>query len=141
MNIKKVRMRFSIFWLKFAGKFYTGMAVLSICFMVLILGDLTGTLENGLLLRFIETMSPVFPAGDLTSYYYQALILGIWSPWSARVASPRASSSSFTPSSRYTSSICRSQSSMASTPARRCCCLGTPRRSAWRSASPEELWI
>jgi len=72
-------MRFSIFWLKFAGKFYTGLAVLSICFMVLILGDLTGTLENGLLLRFIETMSPVFPAGDLTSYYYQALILGIWS--------------------------------------------------------------
>jgi len=67
------------FWLKFAGKILRGMAVLSILFMVLVLGDLTGFLENGLLLRFFETMSPGFPADDLTSYYYQALILAFWS--------------------------------------------------------------
>lgn len=66
------------FWLKFGGKILRGIAGLSIAFIIMVLGDLTGTFENNLLLWFIETVSPDFPANDLTSYSYQALILAIW---------------------------------------------------------------
>jgi len=71
-------MTFADFWLRFSGKFLKGMASLSCLFLILLLGDLTGFLENGLLRVFIETVSPDFPTDDLTSYYYQALILTIW---------------------------------------------------------------
>ncbi len=71
-------MKFADFWLKFAGKILRGAAGLSVVFIILVLGDLTGTFENGLLLWFIETVSPDFPVNDLTSYHYQALILAVW---------------------------------------------------------------
>lgn len=68
----------SKFWLKYEEKLFKGIAALGFVFMILVLGDLTGIFENGLLLRFFETVSPGFPTEDLTSYYYQALILDLW---------------------------------------------------------------
>ena len=71
-------MRFSKFCLKHERTLFKGIAALGFIIMILVLGDLTGIFKNGLLLRFFETVSPGFPPEDLTSYYYQALILNAW---------------------------------------------------------------
>lgn len=66
------------FWLKHERTLFKGIATLGFVFMILVLSELTGMFENGLLLRFFKTVSPDFPIQDLPSYYYQALILVFW---------------------------------------------------------------
>lgn len=54
------------------------MAFLSILFLIPILGNITGLFNNDLLFKIFIFLDPNLPMEDLPSYYYQALILGIW---------------------------------------------------------------
>ena len=71
-------MSLSNFWLKHDEKIFKGIAVLSILFLISMLGNITGTFSNDLLFNIFISLDPNFPQSDLQSYYYQASILGVW---------------------------------------------------------------
>lgn len=71
-------MSLSSFWLKYGEKIFKTLAALSLLMMLSILGNLTGLFKNDFLFDIFITLDPDLPKEDLTSYYYQALILNIW---------------------------------------------------------------
>jgi hypothetical protein len=71
-------MSLSNFWRKYDKKIFKAIAALSLLFIISILGNLTGLLKNELLFGLFTALDPDFPLEDLPSYYYQALILGVW---------------------------------------------------------------
>jgi len=71
-------MALSSFWLRHGKKFFKGAALLSIIFMILVLGDLTGIFKNGLLLKFFLTVDPKMHLHHFERYAYQGLIMAFW---------------------------------------------------------------
>lgn len=71
-------MSLSSCWLKYDEKIFKTLAALSFLFMLSVLGNLTGLFKNDFLFDIFIALDPDFPKADLTSYYYQALILSIW---------------------------------------------------------------
>lgn len=65
-------------WLKHGKNFFKGMAFLSIIIMLPILGDFTGIFKNDLLLNLFLAVDPHFPMQQLSSNYFQGLIINIW---------------------------------------------------------------
>jgi len=71
-------MSLSSFWREHDEKIFKGLALLSILFMIPVLGDLTGIFKNEWLLKFFSTVHPKLNVDRILGYYARALIFNIW---------------------------------------------------------------
>jgi hypothetical protein len=71
-------MSLSSCWHKYDEKIFKTLAALSLLFMISVLGNLTGLFKNDFLFDIFIALDPDLPKEDVTSYYYQALILNFW---------------------------------------------------------------